>query len=222
MASKKYNVMALCLDVYGLRELIERMSVDNLGGCNDNPVMFELAQQFTEFMNGLPDDENAHAFHKFVPMNVLCAYNVTTCINGDCVNACMFTVCDLLGYGIFSHDNDRTAKELKTTLDAMAFTNGNKDKASDEMLELVSRHVASYAVLDGNVGTACYASEFEELKGTGYDVPPSSSNETINKAYLSMASDAVYRFTSLVLPYIKLYNCMDDYLLGDDVEDADD
>lgn len=221
MATKKYNVMALCLDVMGLRELVARMTVDNLGDCNDNPVMFELAQQFTEFMQSLPDDENAHAFHKFVPMDVLCAYDLSTCIKADCISACMFTVCDLLGYGIFSHDNDCTAKELKTTLDAMAFTNGNTEKASDDMLELVSRYVASYAVPDADIGTTFYMSEFEELKGTGYDVPPASSNDTIYKAYLSMASDAVYRFTALIMPYIKLYNRMDDYLLGDDCKATD-
>ena len=214
--NKLHTVMTLCVDVAGLRELIVRMSVENAGGCNDNPVMVELCQQLCEQVRGWAAGDGAVKFHDDVPRSVLARVDVATCLTDQAVLPCMFTVADLLGWGVFSHDSEHEARSFR---DDLLGTFGRDGLNTADCMKLVCQRVISYAVPDCCIGVQAYSSMYDVIKDTEYSVPPASCSSVINKAYLEMASDGFYKFNIMVLPYIKIFTPMDEYLLSDRDDD---
>lgn len=209
--TKLHTIATLCIDVAGLRDLIVRMSVDNAGGCNDNPVMFELCQQLCARVKDWAAGDGAVKFHRDVPCSVLARVDVDTCLSDQAVHPCMFTVADLLGWGVFTHDSESEARSFR---DDLVGTFGRDGLASEDCMRLVCQRVISYAVPDCDVGVQSYQSQYTEIMNTGYSVPSASENSVINKAYLAMATDGFYQFNMMVLPYIKIFTPMDEYLIS--------
>lgn len=209
--NKLHPIATLCIDVAGLRELIIRMSVENAGGCNDNPVMFELCQQLTERVRDWAAGDGAVKFHSDVPRSVLARIDIETILSDQAIHPCMFTVADLLGWGVFAHDSESVARSFR---DDLVGTFGRDGLASADCMKLVCQRVISYAVPACCVGVQSYQSQYTEIMRTAYSVPPASDNSVINKAYLAMASDGFYKFNMMVLPYIKIFTPMDEYLIA--------
>lgn len=212
--NKLHTALTVCIDVQGLRSFITRATVENLGGVNDNPVMFELCQSLTTFIQELPDDEKASVFAEGVGLDQLCSYKIKTTISDQYLTPAFFTVCDLLGYGLFSFFHDGSACDLSGALFARFGNNLFVEDASRD----VCRAVIEYAVPSGLLGAYSFSAMESDIKNTSYSVPPRSGHETVLNAYKAMALDGLFKFNAMVLPFIKLYIPMDVYLFTKDID----
>lgn len=201
-----FTVMKLAIDVQGLFNLVERMTLENVGGCNESPIMIELCDQLSNWLGDLANDPHASTFLPHMPMAECASFLIETSTDTVWSLPQFFTVCDLFGYGVFSYGSAGDFQRLYDDVAPLL------KSSPDDCIAAVCKHVARAVNTAGCLGVLSSAARYDDLKGTGYDVPPDSTGETIEAAYLSMSGDALYRFHMLVLPYLRIYERMDDYL----------
>lgn len=205
------TVVTVLVNVQALDRLIEKFTLDNLAGCNDNPVMIELVNRLHECLH-----ENAHPelTHEIKGCDLddqqWLQIPLTTSIDG-CQPMEIITSLDLFGEGALSAFTTSDYRELMDELYCRHITAQCK-----EGRRYICQSIVCRAVRAGILGYS-YSAMQADLANTAYAVPPSSSNDTIERAFIDMATDAQFTFDALVMQHVYFIKSVAEYQTEDDI-----
>lgn len=205
------TVVTVLVNVQALDRLIEKFTLDNLAGCNDNPVMIELVNRLHECLHDGAHPDLTHAIRG-------CDLNDTqwlqipmaTAMDG-CQPMEIITSLDLFGMGALACFTNSIYCEVMDDLYCKHLT-----AQCAEGRHVVCEHVMRHAITSGIIGGS-YATMMDDLSHTAYAVPPSSSNNAIERAYTDMASDALFAFDALVMQHVYFIKSVAEYQSEDDI-----
>ena len=205
------TVVTVLANVQALDRLIEKFTLDNLAGCNDNPVMIELVDR----LHGcLHDGEHPELTHEIKGCDLddqqWLQIPLTTSIDG-CSPMEIITSLDLFGMGALVAFTSSDYCELMDELYCRHIT-----AQCEEGHRYVCKRLVSRAVRAGVLGYS-YPAMQDDLANTAYAVPPSSSNDTIERAYIDMATEALFAFDALVMQHVYFIKSVADYQTEDDI-----
>lgn len=204
-----HKIATILVDVLALNKLVEQFTLDNLGGCNDSPIMVRLVDHLVEFIRSTDDDRHIirHMPSHFKQLEL------GTCLSGEPLEA--VTCLDLFGVGILASHSDW---EFTQILDGLTLRRISlyTDEAHRKFCTCAMRK----AINSGSFGPIAASERYDDLRSTGYSVPPTSSLDAIDAAYTRMASDALFQFDMLVLQHVHFIEDVASYLTSD--EDAND
>lgn len=207
--NKLHTALTVCIDVQGLRSFLARATLENLNGVNDNPVMLELRRDLLNFLDDLSENENASVFCDGVSIDKLCSFKIKTSLIDCHYSPAFFTVCDLLGYGLFTGISDNRAHDIMDYV----YDKLGGSLYNTEAMHYMCRAVVQYAVPAGLLGAYTFARMESDLVKAGYFSRLGHNKDHIFDTYKSMVAPALIDFNAMVLPFIKLYMPMDTYLL---------
>ncbi len=208
MYQKICNVM---LDVNALKSLLEKMTLDGLGGADENPCIGRLVYELSEFLNDVTSERPAYDVAHIKGLDPLAfpIVSIGSTLTGQPVE--LFTVADLLGYGALSSFNENTRRRFTEELQLRGYSN-----YSQSGRDYLAQWVMFKAVDTGSFGPKYTSDLYDELSGTAYSVPPDSTTETIVFTYTRMAGDALSQFDRLVMPYVHFMLQASKYLYEDE------
>lgn len=204
-----HKIATVLVDVLALNKLVEQFTLDNLGGCNDNPAMVHLVDQLVEFIHSTEDDRHTirHMPSHFKQIEL------GTCLDGEPLEA--VTCLDLFGMGILASHSDW---EFTQILDGLTLR--RIPLYTEEAHRKFCTCAMRKAITSGSFGPIATSERYDDLRSTGYSVPPKSSSDAIDAAYTRMASDALFQFDMLILQHVHFIEDVASYLTSD--EDAND
>lgn len=205
------TIVTVLVNVQALDRLIERFTLDNLAGCNDNPVMIELVDRLHECLHDGGHPDLTHEIKACdLDANQWLQIPLSTMMD-DCNPMEIITSLDLFGMGGLSMLNRSQYCEL---MYAVSY-NGHTAQCEDGR-RMICKCIMQHAIRTGYF-SASYAAMQDDLASTAYAVPPSSSNETIEEAYIAMASDALFAFDALVMQHVYFIKSVAEYQTEDNI-----
>lgn len=205
------TVATVLVNVQALDRLIEKFTLDNLAGCNDNPIMIELVNCLHECLHDGGHPELAHEIKDCdLDDQQWLQISLTTAMDG-CQPMEIITSLDLFGMGALSCFTNSIYCEIMDDLYCKHIT-----AQCEEGHRAVCEHVMRHTITSGIIGGS-YATMMDDLSHTAYAVPPSSSNDTIERAYIDMASDALFAFDALVMQHVYFIKSVAEYQSEDDI-----
>lgn len=203
-----HAIATIFADVLALNKLVEQFTLDNLGGCNDSPAMVRLVDQLVEFINSTEDDRH---FIRHMPSHFK-QIELATCLSGEPLEA--VTCLDLFHMGLLASCSEW---EFTQILDDLTLR--RIPLYTEEAHRKFCACAMRKAINSGSFGPIATSERYDDLRSTGYSVPPKSSSDAIDAAYIRMASDALFQFDMLVLQHVHFVEGVANYLTSD--EDAD-